>query len=104
MASFRDPQELPVWRTNVPPTVIVVGVVGIHDWVLHACLCRAAEATDVRDVLHVGVLLDLTGMMAPIARTRYAMPAVARVMSRLTAMSLRLPCSLRNTKGTYRMM
>ena len=40
----------------------------------------------------------------PIARTRYVMPVVIRVMSRLTAMSWRLPCLLRNTKGIYRMM
>ena len=40
----------------------------------------------------------------PYPRTRYVMRAVVRVMSRLTAMSLRLPCSLRNRNGIYWMM
>ncbi len=88
----------------MPDSGIVVGVVGFHDRVHHAHLCRAAEATDARDALRVGVLLPLTVMMAPSARTRYVMRAVAQVMSRLTAMSLLLLCSLKNTNGIYRMM
>ena len=88
------------------PTVTVVLVVGVHTWVCRAHWSRAAEALDVRDArpLLVGVLHALTEMTVPIARTRFVMRVAARVMSRRTAMSWRLHCSLRNTKGTYRTM
>jgi len=94
----------PVWRTNVPPFAIIVGVVGIHDRVHHAHLSRAAKAMDARNALPVGVLLALTVMMAPFARTRYVMHVVVPVTLRLTAVSWQLPCSLRNTNGISRMM
>ena len=106
VAAFRVLRGLHGWRTTALHTVIIVLVVGVHIWVLRARLYRVAEAMDVRDALHllVGVSHALTGMTVPIARTRYAMRVVARGMSRQTAMSLRLHCSLRNTKETYRMM
>ena len=104
MPSFRAPRGSPAWQTHVPPFAIIVGVVGIHDRVHHAHLSRAAKASDARNALPVGVLLALTVMTAPIARTRYVMHVVVPVMSRLTAMSWRLPCLLRNTNGISRMM
>ncbi len=106
VAAFRVLRGLHGRRTTALHTVIVVVVVGVHIWVLRARLYRVAEAMDVRDALHllVGVLHALTGMTVPIARTRYVMRVVARVMSRQTVMSLRLHCSLKNTKETYRTM
>ncbi len=106
VATFRALRGSHGWRTNALHTMIVVQVVGAHTWVLCARLYKVAEAMDVRDALHlhVGVLHALTGMMVPIARTRYAMRVVARGMSRRIVMSLQLHCSSRNTKGTYRTM
>ena len=89
MPSFRAPRGSPVWQTNEPPFVIVVGVMGIHDRVHHAHLCRAAVAIDTRNALPVGVLLTLIVMMAPIARTQYVMHVDVPVILRLTAMSWR---------------
>ena len=88
----------------MPPSGIVVGVVGIHDRVHHARLCRAAEAMDARDALPVGILHALIVMMAPINLTRYVMRVVVRVMLWRTAMYSLLPFSSRNRSGIYQMM
>ena len=42
---FKAPQGLPSWWTIVPPTGIVVGVVGLHDTVPHACCGRGHGRT-----------------------------------------------------------
>ena len=82
MLQFKAPQGLLSWRMNVPPTGIVVGVVGIHDKVPHAPLCRVAEEMDTRDTLPVGILHALILMMDNIDLTLYVMRVVVRVMSR----------------------
>ncbi len=101
---FKAPQGLPGWRTNVPPTGTVMGVVGIHDMVPHARLCRATGDMVARDALLVGVLHALIAMMENIDLTLYVMLVVVRVMSWRTAMYSLLHFSLRNTNGIYPMM
>ena len=82
MLQFKAPQGSPGWRTNVPPTGMVVGVVGIHDMGPRARLCRAAGDMVARDALLVGVLHALIAMMANIDLTLYVMLVIVRVMAR----------------------
>ena len=81
MPQFKAPRGSPDWRTTVPPTGIVVGVVGIHDRVPHAHLCRTAEEMDARDALPVGVFHTLIVMRDNISLTLYVMRVIVRVVS-----------------------
>ena len=78
---FKAPRGSPDWRTNVPPTGIVVGVVVIQDKVPHARLCRAAEKMDARDTLPVGVLHTLIVMRDNMCRCTGHVAANSNVLT-----------------------
>ena len=81
-----------------------MGVVGIHDMVPRAHLCKAAGDMVTRDAILMGILHALIAMMDTIDLTLYVMLVVVWVMSQQIAMSLLLPFSSRNTNYLYPML